>query len=97
MVKPNQDAAAGDGHVLEKLCMTADRSRRLEWHSVFAAGMVVGCTGHLKVEAPRTGWRCTAGVVEEVEQCMETVLLDAEGGAAAAAVDCCSGSSSDCL
>lgn len=75
--------------------MTADRSRRLEWHSVFAAGMAVACTGHLRVELPRTGWWRTAGEVEEGEQCMEMVLLDAEGGAAA--VDGCFGSSSDCL
>lgn len=80
-------AAAAASAVLGERGMTAVHSRILEWHTVDGAA---GCTGHwmvVVVVLKRGGWHMSWR-----EQCMERVLHDAEGGAAAADGGC-SGSS----
>lgn len=90
--------AVAEGAALQESGTTAVHSKILEWHTVedAAAGMAVGCTGHLMVEVlGRGGWRMAE---QEGERCIGRVLHGAEGGAAAAAAvvvvaDGCSGSS----
>lgn len=92
---PNWAAAAAvvvESAVLGKRGTTAVHSRILEWRTVDAAA---GCTGHLMaVVLKRGGWHMAEKEGQSSgEQCMGRVLHDAEGDAAAAAVDDCSGSS----
>lgn len=86
--------------VLGELGMTAVHSRILEWHmvaaaAVAAAGMAVGCSGHLMmvVVVPKRGGWHMAEKEEQNLHCMRRVLHDAERGGAAAADGGCSGSS----
>lgn len=82
--------AAAETAVLEKHGMTVVHSRM----DAAAAGMAVGCTGHLTVEVLKKDvWHMAEKEGQSsVEHCK--VLHDAEGGGAvAAAVDGCSGSS----
>lgn len=101
---PNWAAAAAvvESAVLGEWGMTAVHSRILEWYMVgdAAAGMAVGCSGHLMVVMLKRGEWHTAEKEEQSlrEHCMGRVLHDAErGGAAAASAvvadDGCSGSS----
>lgn len=89
--------AAAETAVLEKHGMTVVHSRMPKWCRVdaaAAAGMAVGCTGHLMVEVLKKDvWHMAVKEGQSsVEHCK--VLHDAEGGGAvAAAVDGCSGSS----
>lgn len=96
---PNWAAAApaAEGVALQEQVhgMTAVYNKILGWHKVeeAAAGMAVGCTGHLMVEVLRRGGWCMAE--KEEQSCTGKVL---HGGAAAvvvvaAAADGCSDSS----
>lgn len=80
--------------------MTAVHSRILDWHTVAtaavaaAAGMAVGCSGHLMVVVLKRGVWHMAQEEEQNLLCMGRVLHDAErDGGGGAAADGCSGSS----
>lgn len=95
---PNWAAAVAEGAALQEHGTTAVHSKILEWHTAgdAAAGMAVGCTGHLMVEVLRRGGWCMAEKEGQSygERCIGRVLHGAEGGAAAVVVaDGCSGSS----
>lgn len=93
-------AAAVESAVPGERGMTAVHSKILEGHmadaAAAAAGMAVGCSGHLMVVVlKRGGWHMAETEEQSLrEHSMGRVLHDAErGGGAAAAADGCPGSS----
>lgn len=94
-------AAAVESAVPGERGMTAVHSKILEGHmadaAAAAAGMAVGCSGHLMVVVlKRGGWHMAETEEQSLrEHNMGRVLHDAErgGGGGAAAADGCRGSS----